>query len=153
MAYDILRQGIGSSAAFQVSGFPWITGSIITASIAYKKIVLPAVAKSVTVKNVDASQIFPYNFTGSTDLLVFFGPDLTGTYPPPQVTNQHCISIPASGSVTFDVKCSQFFVAKRLGVSSFGAFQALVELTSCQIADLVSGSVVDGQIDGSGIRE
>jgi hypothetical protein len=151
------RPGIGNAASFQVSGWPWITSSHITASVAYKKVELPSVAKSVTIKNVDANQVWPFVLTGSTELLVFFGPDLTGTYPPLQVTNQHYITIPISGSFTFDVKCSQFFVAKKAGASAFGAFQAFVELTNCDIVDLFSSSQVtgrqvrDGQITGSGI--
>lgn len=149
------RPGIGNSAAFQVSGWPWITSSHITASVAYKKVQFPSVAKSVTIFNRDASQIWPFTITGSTELLVFFGPDLTGTYPPLQVTNQHYITIPISGSYSFDSKCSQVFIAKKNGADSFGAFQVFAELTNCDIVDLHFSSgttnVRDGQITGSGV--
>lgn len=149
------RPGIGNSAAFQVSGWPWITASHITASLAYKKIEFSSVTKELTVFNLDASQVWPFTLTGSTELIVFFGRDLTGTYPPLQVTNQHYITVPISGSRTFPVKCSQVFVAKKNGANGFGAFQILAELTNCDPVDLAfsSGStnIRDGQITGSGV--
>lgn len=149
------RPGIGSAAAFQVSGWPWITSSHITTSLSYKRIDFPSVAGSVTVHNVDANQVWPFNLTGSTELVVFFGRELTGTYPPDQITNQHYITVPISGSRTFDAKCSQIFIAKKAGSAAFGAFQVWAELTNCDPVDLAfsSGSVNirDGQITGSGI--
>ncbi len=148
------RPGVGNSGAFQVSGWPWITGSIITASLGYVKVVLPSVAKSITVINKDANALHPFTLTGSTPLLVFFGSDLTGTYPPLQVTKNHFIEIPISSSFTFDVKHTQFFVGKK-SAAAFGAFQVLAELTNCDIVELYfsSGTVNtrDGILTGSGI--
>lgn len=152
------KPGIGNSAAFQVSGWPFITASHITASVGYVKVELPSVAKSVTVNNVDGSNIWDanngYTLTGSTTLMVFFGKVLTGTYPAPQMLYNHAIAIPVSGSFTFDVKCSQVFVAKR-SANDFGAFQLIAELTNCDPVDLAysSGSTNfrDGQLTGSGV--
>lgn len=155
MSYIPNKPGIGNSAAFQVSGWPWVTSSHITASVAYKKVEFPSVAKAVTVRNVDAFQVWPFDLTGSDELLVFFGRDLTGTYPPLQVTNQHYITIPVSGSFKFENKCSQIFIAKKGGANSFAAFQVFAELTNCDIIDLHFSSettnIRDGQLTGSGI--
>lgn len=149
------RPGIGNSAAFQVSGWPYVTGSYVSASVPYVRVELPSVAKSVTVINKDASSIWPFNLTGSCPLLVFFGPNLTGTYPPLQITKNHFIEIPSSSNgFTFEVKCSQFFIGKKTA-AEFGAFQVLAELTNCDVVDLAFSSgttnIRDGQLTGSGI--
>lgn len=145
------RPGIGNSGAFQVSGWPWITGSYITASIGYIKVTLPSVSKSVTILNKDASGIWPFNLTGSCPLVIFFGPDLTGTYPPLQITKNHFVEIPsASNGLTLDIKCTQFFIGKKTA-AEFGAFQVIAELTNCDIADLYHGDTRDGVLTGSGV--
>ncbi len=150
------RPGLGNAAAFQVSGWPWITSSHISASVGFVKVTLPSVAKSVTIFNRDANDVWPYTMTGSTTLLVFFGKDLTSSYPAPQVMYNHAISIPVSGSVTFDVKCSQFFVGKK-SAAHFGAFSALAELTNVDNIDMYPPGVAatsgsrDGILTGSGI--
>jgi hypothetical protein len=151
---DGQRPGIGNSAAFQVSGWPWITGSYVSASIPYVKVELPTVAKSVTVYNRDANSLWPFTLTGSCPLLVFVGRDLTGTYPPNQITRNHFVEIPVSGSYTFDTKCTQVFIAKK-SASQFGAFQLSGEMTNCSINDLYAmhgtTPVRDGVLTGSGI--
>jgi len=150
------RPGLGSAASFQVSGWPFVTGSIISSSVGFVKVVLPALAKSVTVFNRDANDIWPYNLTGSTTLLVFFGQDLTSSYPGPQTIYNHAISIPPSGSATFNVKCSQFFVGKK-NASMFGAFQAIAEITNIDTVDMYAPGLAatsgtrDSVLTGSGI--
>jgi len=152
---DSFRPGIGNSAAFQVSGWPFVTSSVLSAASPYFKVTLPSVAKSFTIRNCDQLSVSPFVNSAATELLVFFGPDLTGAYPPPQVVKNHFISIPISGSFKFDVKCSQFFVAMK-NPASAGAFQAIAELTNCDIVDLWYSSgttnVRDGQLTGSGIN-
>lgn len=154
--------GIGNSAAYQVSGWPFITGSHITSSLSHIKVTLPGVSKSVTVHNVDGSCIWDANrgfgVTGSTTLIVYFGPDLTGSHPSPQLMYNHGICIPVSGSKTFDVKCTQFYVAKRTA-SEFGAFQAIAEVTNIPVEEMyktaiqnnLTKSIRDGILTGSGI--
>lgn len=150
------RPGLGNAAAFQVSGWPFVTGSIISASVGFVKVVLPGVAKSITVYNRDANDIWPYTLTGSTTLLVFFGKDLTSSYPGPQTLYNHVISIPPSGSVTLDVKCSQFFVAKK-SAAMFGAFQAVAEITNINTVDMYAPGLAatsgsrDSILTGTGI--
>lgn len=154
-----VKPGIGNSAAFQVSGWPWITGSHISSSVGYTKVTLPSVAKSITVVNVDASVVRDPSgnvLTGSDPILIFFGKDLTGSYPGPQILNNHYIEIPVSGSFTFDTKITQFFVGKR-SAAKFAAFQVFAELTNCDIIDFypagepANSSTRDGILTGSGI--
>ena len=150
------RPGLGNAAAYQVSGWPFLTGAIISASVGFVKVTLPGVAKAVTVFNKDVNDIWPYNLTGSTTLLVFFGKDLTSSYPGPQTIYNHCISIPPSGSFTFPVKCSQFFVGKK-SAAHFGAFQALAEITNVDTVDMYSPGLAassgtrDSILTGTGI--
>jgi hypothetical protein len=139
----INKPGIGNSAAYQVSGWPYITSSYLSASVGYYRVQYPSVAKSVTIKNVDALSLYPYNLTGSTPILVFFGRIPTGSWPAPQVMYRHCISIPVSGSFTFNVKHSQVFIAKQ-NINAFGAFECIAELTNCDIDELYGNDVVAG---------
>lgn len=147
-----VRPGIGNSAAFQVSGWPFITSSYLSGSTGYVKVEFPSVTNEITIYNKDANAVFPYNLTGSCPLLVFFGTDLTGTYPPDQVTKNHAIEIPISGSMTFKTKCSQVFIGKK-NVSNFGAFSLFSSLTNCSPYDMISGSTRDGAIKGPGVDQ
>lgn len=148
-----MKPGLGNSAAYQFAGFPFITQSHITASLGYHKITFPSVAKSVRIDNIDAARVYPYNsMTGSCPLVVFFGVDLTGTYPPDQETKRHAISIPISGSFVFDGICTQIFIGKEVP-ANFGAYQLYAQITNIEYTELYSGTTRDGWIQGPGINQ
>lgn len=155
--------GLGNTSAYQVSGAPWVTSSYITTSVNYIKVVFPRVTKSVTITNIPADGVFPFTLTGSAPILFFFGPDLTGTYPPLQVTHNHCTHIPTasfSSSVKYEVKCSQVFIAKKYA-STFAAFHISAELTNIPVEEMyvsalqngLTASIRDGFLTGSGIDQ
>lgn len=155
--------GLGNTSAYQVSGAPYITASYLTTSINYMKIEFPRTTKSITVTNIPTDFVFPFTLTGSCPIIFFFGRDLTGTYPPLQVTRNHIWTIPtasATSSITLDIKCTQLFVAKKYA-NTFGAFHVSAELTSIPVEEmytnaLVSGltaSIRDGFLTSSGIDE
>lgn len=145
-----MTPGLNSAAAYQASGYPWVTQSYATSTALYTKIELPSVCKAFTIYNHDANDVWPYTMTGSTALNVFFGADLTGTYPPLQVTNRHAVPIPISGSQRFEVKCSQFFVGKK-HAAGFGAFTIVAEMTPISHQELLYLDKRDAALTGSGI--
>lgn len=142
------RSGVNNSSAYQVSGWPFVTSSYLTTSVGYVKVTFPSVVKSFTVINNDANDLWPNNMTGSTPINVFFGTDLTGSYPGLAVTNRHAVPIPVSGSMTFDNKCTQVFIGKK-HPTAFGAFTIVAELTSVEYTELYSGTYRDGIFSSS----
>lgn len=156
MSYGISTPGIASAPAYQVSGIPYITSSVILSGTQCVKIDFPRITKSFTVINKNANKVWPTSsYSGSQELFVFFGVDtITGSFPYPQITKNHYITIPnAEDGVTFDVKCSQIFIG-RFVTSTNAAFQVLAELTSIPVFDLSVNGVRDaGLSSGAGIIE
>lgn len=142
-----VRPGLGAMGAYQVSGYPWTTGSIIPVGTNYVKITLPTVSKSFTVVNKDASQIWPTGsgLIGSASLCVFFGPEPTGAFPYPQIHRNHYVIIPQSeDGFTFNIKCKEFFITK-LNLVHTGAYQVFAELTAIDANEMppLTGSGID----------
>ena len=141
-----LRSGLGNSAAYQVSGYPWVTGSVIPAGTGYYKVVFPSVTKSFTVVNKDASSIYNSGLNGSSSLYVFFGPEPVSAFPYPQIAKNHFVTIPQSeDGFTFNIKCKEFFISK-IATAHTGAFQVMAELTSIEFSEMPA-------LTGSGITD
>jgi hypothetical protein len=141
-----LRSGLGNSAAYQVSGYPWITGSVIPTGTGYYKIAFPSVTKSFTIINKDSSEIYNSGLVGSSSLYVFFGPEPVTSFPYPQIAKNHFIGIPqAEDGFTFNIKCREVFIAK-MDTSHTGAFQLMAELTNIEFSEMPA-------LTGSGITD
>ena len=112
--------GLGNSAAYQVSGKPYLTGSVIKeennkgyANSKEYKVTFPNVTKKVTIIN---------NSTGS-NIAVYFNPKSES---PSQITAVNYVVIPGSiatsvtGSFTMEIKCKELYIS----VGPFGAISA-----------------------------
>ena len=133
------RSGLHNVGSYQVSGYPFITGSAIDASDPSNgeiKVEFPTVAKSVTVIN-----------TGDTGLRVYFNaaiatnswcPNGTLTYPDnAPLDGLHFITLSAmQDSVTFDVKCREIYVASTASGANDGAFELWAELTGIRNVEM-----------------
>jgi len=92
--------GIGSVGSYQVSGVPWITGSVNGLALgAEDKISFPTVAKAVTIINTDV---------GSTDIHVHFNSktatDVSG--------GLHYVALnEQDSSFTFQMKCKEIYIS------------------------------------------
>ena len=136
--------GLGSAGAYQVSGFPYVTGSGATplTAGATKEIIFPSVTKFITLMPVDKGG------TSFTPLVSFADPSN------PRVQSQgHTISFPIYSSTlgqpesppfTFEIKCTRIWVTE-VG-SAAGNFTVVAGLTSIN-----PGSMYN--ISGSGINE
>lgn len=125
--------GLGSVGAYQVSGYPYVTGSGIypLAAGTQKEIIFPSVTKSIT--------LIPHSNLGSTGnvcalVLAFADP----TNPRVQSVGHYAYFpsySPAAGQVwtnpvTLDVKCSRVWI-KEVGTPGDGIYWSLyASLTS-----------------------
>ncbi len=126
--FEQYEPGLGSVGNYQVSGTPWITGSLLPASgnasglnSSTQKIQFPFVTKEVTVVN-----------RGAGNILVHLANDAgaLGT-----ATGGHVFLLPPSGTVhgaplsrqTFDIKTKEMYITNP--VAQAGSFQIYASLT------------------------
>ena len=123
--YSPRASGLGNSAAYQVAGRPYLTGSNLDAD-EIKKISFPTVTRSFTVVN-----------TGSADIrLYFIDPSVSATAD----TGLHRFTLTNNSSFTMDVKCVEIYI-KAVGESGF---EMCAELTGIPASDMYT-------LTGSGI--
>jgi len=130
--YTLTRPGIGHVGSFQVSGFPYITGSTSIADGGENKIEFPRVVKSVTI----------INKSSTTGLRVHFNPTSSGNV----YTGGHYISLPDDEDVvTFNIKCKEIYVSNPAG-SGTGSYELFAEVTSIGSGEMPA-------LTGSGLTE
>jgi hypothetical protein len=151
MAYYPKSSGLGNSAAYQVAGKPFLTGSTIDAEgtvggvLARKEYVVefPTVTKRIVVNNVSPS----------TDIILYFSPKAAA---PATVAGNHVALIPChTGSLDLDIKCTKLYItAGAAGTFSnpadntgylVGGFQVRAELTGIPATEMYA-------LTGSGIN-
>jgi hypothetical protein len=154
--YSPWASGLGNSAAYQVSGKPYLTGSVIEAegSAGFGarneyQVQFPTVTKYVKV----------INYCTSSELAVYFVPKATTpavatgihyyVIPPALATNS-----PATGSFEAHIKCKELYITAAplgglitgpaAGPVNAGSFGVYAELTGIDKADMYA-------LTGSGI--
>ena len=137
------RQGLGNSAAYQVSGHPFITGSATVNNNTQIQIVFPMVARKVTVTNRADIDLLVY-FTDATAHVSDNGNDF-GSHTENVLAGQHYVTLPTTGDkVTFEVKCKEIFIGNK--TDNGGAFEVHAELTSIHPNDMY-------ELTGSGLTD
>ena len=117
--------GIGSVGSYQVSGVPWITGSVEgLASGAEDKITFPSVAKAVTVINTDVD---------SADIHVHFNSktltDVSG--------GLHYVALNAlNDAMTFACKCKEIYISSPTWGGGAASYTVLAELTGISTSEM-----------------
>jgi hypothetical protein len=137
--------GLGSVGNYQVSGTPWVTGSLIAASgntsglnSSTKKIQFSYVTKEVTVMNL-----------GDTNLHIHLANN-AGAYG--NALGSHMYTLPPSGTTTaalcrqtFDMKTKELYVTNAgAGVGSFQIYASLTRIDKLRMFAL-TGSGVDSE--------
>ena len=103
MSSNIYTAGLNHVGSYQVSGKPYLSGSNMpgdqTSSLRFQ---FPSVSKSITVKS---------NYEHS--IRVHFAPYTAGQhgYAEGASNQSNFVTIPSSGSQTFDVKCKEIFIS------------------------------------------
>ena len=136
---DPFRQmspGIGNVGSYQVSGYPFVTGSTLDSgnfaggSNAQGRIVFPQVVKSFTLINTSTSSVslrLHYNTIENNNV----------------IGGHHYITITGSmTAVTMNMKCKEIFVSLNGGSAGNGTFEIFADLTGISPNDmpLLTGS-------------
>tara|TARA_R110002110_G_scaffold217067_1_gene431077 strand:- start:487 stop:1038 length:552 start_codon:yes stop_codon:yes gene_type:complete len=156
-AHGFNEPGLRNVGSYQVSGHPFITGSTNLDDGKVHMVKFPYVSKGFTVINV--------NTTAGEDLRVHFqsGSSLAATpitkpgdfdgtggttiaAADDVIIGLHFITVPAGfASVTFDVKCSKFYISNGSGTDDL-AYQVMADLTNVSTARMYS-------LTGSGVTK
>ena len=129
--------GLGSSGAYQVSGYPYITGSIALANSQEDHIRFPGVTKSVTVINR------PSGSGDAPDIRVHFA----STADSGVVNGRHFITLTSNkDSMTMNVKCTELFISRNDPTAGNAAYTVFAEITGIQKEQMFP-------LTGSGITE
>jgi len=148
MGLDHPKSGLNNVSEYQVSGYPWVTGSIFPINKYWVEVQFPRVTKSFTVKNLDAGHIHPSgSISGKKELFVFWGEvSSLDSVQPAQITNNHFVLIPEDkDEIFFGVKCTKVYIGCH-DTSSLGAFQVMAELSGISKFEMP-------KLVGSGIDE
>jgi hypothetical protein len=141
--------GLRSVGSYQVSGHPFITGSNDLDEDKVQMVEFPYVSKSFTVINTHSDLDMRVHFQSGSAVTAVTFPGHSGEQTIADtddvIAGKHFVTVPAGdGSVTFDVKCSKFYVSH--GESGTVTYQVYAELTS-----IPAGSMY--HLTGSGITE
>ena len=130
--HTLIKPGIGHVGSFQVSGYPYITGSTSIADGGENKIEFPRVVKSVTI----------INRSSTAGLRVHFNPTSSGNV----YTGGHYISLPDDeDAVTFNIKCKEIYISNPGGHGT-GSYELFAEVTSIGSGEMPA-------LTGSGLTE
>ncbi len=132
MAYSPRASGIGNSAAYQVAGKPYLTGSTLnTGDVG--TVTFPTVSRSFTLVN-----------TGSGDLRIYFDNPLNGSDNTEAETQLHRFTLAQDASITLNVKCTKFYIK---AVAETG-FECAAELTHIAPKEmyLLTGSGINNPV-------
>ena len=129
--------GLGSSGAYQVSGYPYITGSTTLANSGEDHIRFPGVTKSITIMN---------RLSGSGD-----APDIrvhfASTADSGVVNGRHFVLLTANkDSMTMNVKCTDLFISRDDPTAGNASYTVFAELTGINPEQMFP-------LTGSGITE
>ena len=123
--------GLGNVGSYQVSGYPYITGSDALTSGSEHKISFPKVTRAVTVMNhSDQTLRFSFNASGSNSKRVQDG--------------FHYVELDSDeDSMTLNVKCKEIYVSSTAGTVEY---RVVAELTNIDTNSM-------GAISGSGLTD
>ena len=113
------KAGLQNVGSYQVSGRPWITGSLTLGIGEEHQIEFPKVAKSVTVINTDA---------GGDDIRVHFN---TSSAPGNVISGLHYVPLNENrDSVSINCKCKEIYISAPSTNAATAAYCVVAELTS-----------------------
>jgi len=147
--------GIHNVGSYQMSGWPWITGSGIKAG-ATKKISFPMVTKSITIIASGTARGVSDGSTMLADLRIHFAPTSStwGSSTVDEVhprsnkvlSGHHYISLYGHGdSWSSNVKCKEVYISVPALAGAGGGFELFAEMTNIPASQMypLTGSGVD----------
>jgi len=130
------KTGLHNVGSYQVSGIPWITGSLALHPLHEHHILFPSVTKSVTIINREVDE--------DADMRVHFA--RTGSAG--VVQGLHYITLAdVDNSITLNVKCKEIFISNAWdGSTASGSYTVIAELTGIGVNEMVT-------LTGSGLTD
>ena len=111
---------LGSVGSYQVSGYPFITGSTALANSGEDKISFPGVTKSITIINR------PSGSGDAPDIRIHFAPLGGGRV----ADGNHFIILTANkDSMTMNVKCNELYISRDDATAGNAAYTVFAEIT------------------------
>jgi hypothetical protein len=153
--YSPHASGLGNSAAYQVAGKPYLTGSAIAAETSKNylnskeyKVEFPTVTRKVTI----------YNYSNDADLAVYF---TSKAVAPATIVGVHFAIVGCqTGSIEMNIKCKELYISpfptNDYGGSGgnfvAGTFGVSAELTGVPASDMyaLTGSGINVSTYGDG---
>ena len=128
MALNIYSVGLQNVGSYQVSGQPYLSGSVTSAvigSVSDSVFSLPYVSKRLIIRNLDSTN----------DAIVSFAPFLDSEAATYGFTNSasgsgNWLFLPADTSIELDIKCKQVFIspAQAVAVDSVSIYAELTNI-------------------------
>ena len=128
--------GLHHVGAYQVSGVPWISGSLTLMDDSEHKYKFPYVTQNITVINHTSAKIRVH----------FASKDSSGGG---AITGLHYVELDSDeDSISMSVKCTKLYVSTAAGSSGGREYRVIASLTN-----IPSGSMADNALTGSGITD
>jgi hypothetical protein len=124
------RASFRNVGSYQVSGHPFVTGTVIKAGTEVK-VEFPYITKKVTVIG---------SGSGANDLRIYFVPSTVNNH---VGSSHHYISLDShEDSVEFDLKCKEIYIQAPKAAAGYQLYASLTLITSSAMFD-VTGSGID----------
>ena len=123
--YSPRASGLGNSAAYQVAGRPYLTGSTL-ATDAIGTVTFPTVTRAFTVVN-----------TGSANIRIYFDDPSSS---PAVDTGLHRFTLTPNSSVTMNVKCKEVYI-KAVGNTGFELAAELTGIPATEMYELTGSGI------------
>ena len=135
--YNHQFSGLGSVGSYQVSGYPFVTGSTTLANSTEHQIGFPGVTKSITIINR------PSGSGDAPDIRVHFAPLAGGRV----AAGNHFIILTANkDSMTMNIKCREIYISRDDATAGNAAYTVFAEVTGIgpdQMFPLTGSGITD----------
>ena len=126
------RSGVAHAGAYQVAGYPYITGSSLNNN-EERRVKFPTVAKSVTVIS-----------RANVEIRVHFNSKSTADV----INGKHYITLDTiEDSVTFNVKCKEIYISAAGNNASYELFASLTGIPTSSMYELSGPGLTTGADD------
>ena len=128
--------GLHNVGSYQVSGVPWISGSLTLNANSEDKYKFPYVTQNIQV----------INYSSRTIRVHFASKD---SHSGGAITGLHYIELDSDeDSISMDIKCTKLYVSTPNDSGAAGEYRVVASLTN-----IPSGSMADTALTGSGITD
>ena len=143
--------GLRNVGSFQVSGHPFMTGSVNLDNQKVHLVAFPFVTQNITIINTSASGSFRVHLhSGSSTAVTTPGHLGAQTMDGDSdiITGRHYINVPSGdASLTMNIKCSKIYISNSSSADNL-AYQVFAELTNIptgSMYNLTSSGIITGR--------